>query len=143
MNRFVYATYCDDVRLEVNGKYSLIGVYADAMFVPSFPANLMKLCVVVNAVTPAEAPFKGFKIMAFYNDQLLAEMEVPEEQLQSEIDKAPTAPIKNIQAQMIFAPLILDKPGSLHIVFESDGEAMSSNPMQVLTPPEGSPPIFF
>lgn len=143
MNRFVYATYCDDVRLEVNGKSSLIGVYSDAMFVSSFPANLMKLCVVVNAVTPSSNPFKGFKITALYDGKIMAEMEVPDEQLQEEIAKAPTAPIKNIQAQMIFAPFIIDKPGTLHVVFESEGEVMTSNPLQVIDLPEGSPQIIY
>lgn len=138
MSRFVYATYCDDVRLEINGKTSLIGVYADAMYVHSFPASLMKLCIVVNAVTAASNPFKGFKITAVYNDAPIAEMEVPAEQLQEEIAKAPTAPIKNVQAQMLFAPLLLDKPGVLKILFESEGETIESNPLQALVAPEGS-----
>jgi hypothetical protein len=137
MSRFVYTTYCDDVRLEVNGKASLMGVYADAMYVQGFPVNLTKFCVVVNAVTPAGNPFKGFKITALYNDPPIAAMEVPAEQLQEEIAKAPTAPIRNVQAQMIFAPLLLDKAGELTILFESEGETIESNPLQVLIAPEG------
>lgn len=142
MSRFVYATYCDDVRLEITGKASLMGVYADAMYVQSFPVNLSKLCIVVNAVTPASNPFKGFKITALYNDAPIAEMEVPAEQLQAEIAKAPTSPIKNVQAQMIFAPLSLDKPGEIKILFESEGEIIESNPLQTLVAPEGSMPLF-
>lgn len=142
MSRFVYATYCDDVRLEVNGKTSLMGVYADAMYAQGFPVNLTKFCVVVNAVTPASNPFKGFKITALYNDTLLAAMEVSAEQLQAEIAKAPTAPIRNVQAQMIFAPLLLDKPGELKILFESEGDTIESNPLQVLVAPEGSQLVF-
>ena len=142
MSRFVYTTYCDDVRLEVNGKTSLIGVYADTIFLPSFPVNLMKLCAVVNAVTPAAEPFKGFKITAVYNDNPIAEMEVPDEQLQEQLTKAPTAPIKNIQAQMIFSPLALDKPGELKILFESAGETLTSNPLLVMQAPEGMNIIY-
>lgn len=87
MSRFVYATYCDDVRLEINGKTSLIGVYANAMFVQGFPTNLMKLCVVVNALTPPDRPFNGFKISALFNNKAIAEMEVPLAQLQEEASK--------------------------------------------------------
>lgn len=137
MSRFVYTTYCDDVRLEVNGKTSLIGVFADAIFLPSFPINVMKLCAVVNAVTPAEEPFKGFKITAVYNGNPIAEMEVPDEQLQEQLEKAPTTPIKTIQAQMIFSPLVVDKPGELKILFESAGVTLASNSLQVMQAPEG------
>lgn len=142
MSRFVYATYCDDVRLEITGKTSQMGVFADVMYVQSFPVNLPKFCVVINAVTPASNPFKGFKITALYNDAPLGEMEVLDEQLQTEIAKAPTAPIKNVQAQMIFAPLLLEKPGELKILFESGGETIASNVLLTMVAPEGSQPMF-
>ncbi|MER2519717.1 MAG: hypothetical protein ABTQ34_03395 [Bdellovibrionales bacterium] len=32
---------CDDVRVEANGKFILIGVYADGLLVPSFPTQLL------------------------------------------------------------------------------------------------------
>ncbi|HEJ2021049.1 DUF6941 family protein [Pseudomonas aeruginosa] len=142
MSRFVYATYCDDVRLEINGKTSLIGVYADAMFVQRFPTNLMKLCVVVNALTPPDRPFNGFKLSALFNSKAIAEMEVPLAQLQEEATKNPAMTSKNVQAQMIFAPLAIDQPGEMKILFTSDGETFESNALQIMVAPEGAPIIF-
>ena len=37
---------CDDIRIEVGGKVSLMGVYHDIV-VKSFPSTLLKLCIVV------------------------------------------------------------------------------------------------
>lgn len=36
---------CDDIRKEVNGKDILIGVYADSIIFPNFPARLRQLCL--------------------------------------------------------------------------------------------------
>jgi len=36
--------FCDDVRYELNGKVSLMGIYNDQMFVPDFPITLPKVC---------------------------------------------------------------------------------------------------
>ncbi len=41
----VYCIVCDDVRLEVGNKISLMGVFEN-LFVPTFPAMLFKLAVV-------------------------------------------------------------------------------------------------
>lgn len=35
---------CDDVRVEVSGKETLVGVYNGVVVIPSFPATMAKLC---------------------------------------------------------------------------------------------------
>lgn len=42
------AIFCDDVREELGGLYSLIGVYGDNVKVPSFPGAMAKLGIYVR-----------------------------------------------------------------------------------------------
>ena len=41
----MYSLICDDVRLEVGGKISLMGIFQN-VFLPAFPATLVKFAVV-------------------------------------------------------------------------------------------------
>ncbi|WP_433942679.1 DUF6941 family protein [Brevundimonas diminuta] len=41
------AIFCDDVRMEANGKLLLIGTYTGKMIVPSFPAQNQIRCVLI------------------------------------------------------------------------------------------------
>jgi len=36
--------FCDDIRHEINGKISLMGIYTGDMYVPNFPITLTKIC---------------------------------------------------------------------------------------------------
>lgn len=137
MNRFAFATYCDDVRYEVNGKVSLIGVYDGNMYLQSFPTHLPQLCIVVTAATPSDQPFKDFAIKATYNGTTLGEMAVTAEQLEEQVNAAPTAPIQTINAQMVFAPIALPEPGKIAVTFSSEGEEFKCNALMVHLPPEG------
>jgi hypothetical protein len=40
MDRHIQTVFCDDIRHEVGGKHSYIGVYSGKLFVPTFPATL-------------------------------------------------------------------------------------------------------
>lgn len=137
MSRYAYAIYCDDVRFEVNGKTSLIGVYADTMYIPAFPAHLSKLCAVVTAITPSDQPFKDFAIKATYNGTTLGEMAVTAGQMEAQVNAEPTAPIKSVNAQLIFSPIALPAPGSIEITFTSEGQDIQCNALQIMLPPEG------
>ncbi|MDY0873119.1 DUF6941 family protein [Dongia rigui] len=37
-------TICDDVRLEINGKETIVGLYNNVLVVPSVPHRMLKLC---------------------------------------------------------------------------------------------------
>lgn len=43
-----WAVVCDDLRYEITGKVSYIGVYQAKAMVPAFPATFQKLCVVTH-----------------------------------------------------------------------------------------------
>ncbi len=49
---------CDDIRQEINGKRTFVGVYNPKVLVPSFPASLaFHLVLVVSFESKGEGPF--------------------------------------------------------------------------------------
>lgn len=137
IHRSVHAIFCDDIRLEMNGKLSLIGAYTDGMYVEQFPANVMKVCAMVTAVTPVEHLFKEFTITTSFNGVVLGEMSVTEEQMAAH-PQPPDAKLQTVQAQLIFSPLNLDKEGELRVVFNSEGQDFLCVPLRVSLPPPGA-----
>lgn len=74
-SRYIHATFCDDVRNELGGKLSLMGIYQSAMHInsASLPVVLPKICVVIEARAPSNAPFKQLHLRIFLDDKLLVE----------------------------------------------------------------------
>lgn len=67
--RHVSTVFSDDLREEVGGKLTVVGVYQSAMLVESFPATIAKLSIWMTAVTPSEKPFKSL-IFKIYQDEM-------------------------------------------------------------------------
>jgi len=44
----IIALFCDDIRSEVSGQQTLVGIMPDNLAVDSFPATLLKLCLYVR-----------------------------------------------------------------------------------------------
>lgn len=61
-DRHVEVIYCDDIREEVGGKVSYMGIYQGDMYIPSLPTLLPKLCIAVNIVTSISNPFRKLSV---------------------------------------------------------------------------------
>ncbi|NMG16963.1 DUF6941 family protein [Aromatoleum bremense] len=88
MQRHIQTIFCDDIRHELGGKVSFIGVYSARLIVPAFPVTLPKLCVAVNAVTPAAQPFERLTLRVLKDDELLFEAVFDEKQLAETVESA-------------------------------------------------------
>lgn len=128
MTPFLSTTFCDDVRQEVGGKQSLIGVYNGVMFVPQFPATLPKLWLVAAYTTPRSKLPKRLKIRVLKNGEPLVEMDAKPEHLQQLADAGGpvVAMPKGVQqavtshSQVCFSPLVLDGPCFLRVLAITD-----------------------
>ncbi len=112
LERSVSAIYCDDVRQEAGNKVSYMGTYTGMMFVPSFPAVIPKLVVVIHVLTPIDNPFKRLTIKLMKNDESLGETEIPGEALetlrtQSAVQMGDLGEDVSIGLSMIFTMLSL------------------------------------
>lgn len=123
MQPFLSTIYCDDVRQEVGGKLSLIGVYKDVMFVQQFPVTLPKLWVVATFVVSKEEPPKSLKFRVFKNNEPLADLDATPEHLQQLANaREPVVPLPvgsqmaiSTQTQLCFAPMLFDAPCVLRV----------------------------
>lgn len=128
--RHVETLFCDDIRHEVGGKLSFIGVYSGGLFVPAFPVTLAKLCLSVKIVTPADEPLRALNLRVLRDEETLQEIALDEEQLAAASDSAEemTEEQRNERAQMaqfmlVFSPIQFDGPCTLQVrVQTEDGE---------------------
>jgi len=86
MRRDLHAIYCDDIRYEIGGKISLVGMYRATMLVPEVPVVLPKLCVYLSASTPLDRPYKMVRFTLYLDDDVLSEAE-----MESDFDPASIA----------------------------------------------------
>lgn len=128
--RHVETLFCDDIRHEVGGKLSFIGVYSGGLFVPAFPATLPKLCLSVKIVTPADEPLRELSLRILRDEETLQEIALDEEQLAAASDSAEemTEGQRNERVQMaqfmlVFSTIQFDGPCTLRVrVQTEDGE---------------------
>jgi hypothetical protein len=81
MARYLHTIYCDDIRLEVGNKQSLMGIYSRDLLVPAFPIVLPKLCLIVTLVTPIDKPLTELTIIVTKDNETLIEVPVTGDQL--------------------------------------------------------------
>lgn len=128
--RHVETLFCDDIRHEVGGKLSFIGVYSGGLFVPAFPVTLPKLCLSVKIVTPADKPLRALSLRVLRDEKTLQEIALDEEQLAAASDSAEDMTeaqrkerVQMAQFMLVFSPIQFDGPCTLRVrVQTEDGE---------------------
>lgn len=144
MSRYVSAIYSDDIRHEVGGKISIIGIYGPALLVQNFPATLPKLCMQVQVRTPADNPFKSVTFKILHNKFELANVSVSEQDiLQATPDRAEDAERDNSANQVmtfnfVFSPVVLTEPGSIQIRAITESEELKGPSLRIDQAPEGT-----
>jgi hypothetical protein len=118
-----FALFCDDVRVEVGGKLSLMGLYQAEMFFPnnlSLPTLLSKVVIVINYYEVHGALNEDLLFKVTYGDEsnLVAEVPISRQQVISEQAQAknPEGPedserIYNIRVPITLSPFRIEKMG--------------------------------
>jgi hypothetical protein len=125
MDRQIQTVFCDDIRHEVGGKLSYIGVYSGMLFVPTFPATLSKLCLAMNVLTPADRPFAKLTVRLLKDEDVLVEGTLDDAQLSAAVD-LPTDDamakdrILALQSIIVFSPFVLEGPCTLRVRAETE-----------------------
>lgn len=140
MTPYAHAIYCDDIRDEVGGKSTLVGVYHGSLLVQSFPVTLPKLCVALQVVLPAESVPEGMKIRVMKDDELLAEGEMALADFEAAMEAIPEEergpePSEEkawvIASNFIFSPMRLDGPGMIRVQVEAGGREIKANGLRI------------
>lgn len=145
MPRYLHAIYCDDVRLEVGNKQSLMGIYASDLLTNELPVVLPKLCIVVNLITSIENPFKKLTVKILRDDEVLIEAPITDEQLnepQSNIiengDKDNPHRRIGMNFTLILSPFVIDKECTLRVRAETESGELKGAGLRIklVQPPQ-------
>lgn len=123
MTRHVETLFCDDIRHEIGGKLSYIGVYSGGLFVPAFPVTLPKLCLSVRIVTPANEPLRTLILRVLKDEENLQELTLDEDQLAAASDADEDATEERIQMtqfMLVFSPIQFDEPCTLKVRVQTE-----------------------
>lgn len=125
-SRYVVSQYCDDVRQEIGGKYSLMGCYGEELIVDNFPTVLPKLCIQIRIFTPMEKPFEKLIFRAFMNDDVVAELTAEHIQItQSNISEY------SVTAIMVIAPLQINERSKISTEVDTGDAVISANSLTI------------
>ena len=146
MNSFLSTIYCDDVRHELGGKLSLIGVYNGQLYVQEFPVTIPKLCFVTALVTPAAKVPKNIKFRVLKDSEPLVDLDATPEYLQQLANaREPAAPqpkgterVNTSQAEVCLTALVIEKPTVLRVVAVTDTGEVRSVGLQIQLPPDAT-----
>lgn len=123
MNRNIQTIFCDDIRHEIEGKISYIGVYNGTLFLPEFPATLPKLCLSIIALTSPKQPFLKLKLRVLHDDTEIFTGELDENQL-SEITGDSSAngadDWLSLHSFVVFSPFSIETSGKIRVIVETE-----------------------
>lgn len=129
MNRYATCIICDDIRQEVGGKFSLMGVYGGEMTVSPIPALLSRLCFSAQISTPRDEPFRSLEVRFEFGEQLISQITIPAEELDNlrtnalaQGDDAEPVERYSIAVNHGISPFVIESDGVVRVIFIADGK---------------------
>ena len=134
MARTLQTIWCDDVRMEVGNKMSLMGIYSAELLVPTFPFVLQKLCLSCKISADIKKPFKQLKIVVSKNEEVIAEIDMTESL--SHQDNAHShikdgAKFIAVQSFFVLGQMTIDKPVTFRAKAISDTGVIKGHGLRV------------
>lgn len=133
--------FCDDIRTEVGGKFSLVGVYPSGLQVPAFPITFPKFGFCASFWQRREA-FKGQLSLRIYFPG--DEDEKPSVEAQLDADNVPEGVAKGppyivMRANIVLTGMVLNGPGSLKSRVLREGILVPIGSLPILQAPKPPP----
>ncbi len=131
MNRKYDCVFADDIRNEIGGKHSIIGVYNTVLSLDAAETLIPKLAISLNCYTDFENPFKQLFVMVMLDDAVISQNELPAQFLEksfSENKKTLEGAGIPLSTQLYKAtvnihlnPLVIKQNAILNVVVVADG----------------------
>ncbi|MBI6975106.1 DUF6941 family protein [Pseudomonas lactis] len=142
MNRYAYSVFCDDIRQEINGKITMVGIYTNRLLVTSVPTVLPKLCLALSIATDKSSMFEEISVTGTFGADEVFKMELQKEQIEGIIAQSPDAesPAKffTVQLNAILTPFQLQHTGKLSLKVLADGEELECAGLEMALAPPGT-----
>lgn len=113
-----------------------MGIYQASLVIPAHPpSTLPRLCVVVEAQTPIDAPFKKLSIELRMDDKIIEQMSFPEESLTSGPPLASPDGVKPVMILwgtiFVLQSISVEKSSVLSVVAKTESEEFLSNILHI------------
>lgn len=129
----LFCLYAEDVRQEITGQMSIIGVFQGGLRVPFVPINLPKLAIIANLRVPSEKAPTSLILEVHRRGEILQTVTPPPEFLQS-VTKQPGARLdegSTIQFVVGFAGFPVPAAGKLEVRATIDGVVLQANSLEI------------
>lgn len=138
-HRSLHVIFCDDIRQEVQGKYTLVGCYGPDLIADRLPAVLPRLCIRAEAMTPVTRPFERLKLRVLLKDEALVDIDTPPEQLAA-IEAAAEAETRQFGFawMIVLSPFSIQEPGKLRVEIETESETVRGPALRLVVRPTPS-----
>jgi hypothetical protein len=149
LDAYGHTIFCDDVRFEIDGKVTYVGVYNDFLFVPdAFPVSVPKFCFGVFFIQKNEIYRRDIAVRIFLpgdsddNASIEANVQSP---LGGEIPRF--EPIKGeepggytkVRSHFMFAPFVIPQAGLIKVRILRDGVLHRIGTLKVSEAPASDP----
>lgn len=139
--RYVFCQYCDDIRDEVGGKVSLMGMYQGGMTITGpVPHILPKLVISASIATPVSTPFEDLRIEVVHGEHSIQTIDIPADDLKNGFAAHKDgSTMFALQMIMVLQPLVVPTSGKLFVRVHTNGTTLDSNPLHIQV--MNSPPL--
>lgn len=121
----VSCIYCDDVRREIGGKITVVGMYSESVavvFPEQGPLVLPKLCFIATVRSSTEEDFKSLRCDIRLDHEIVHSVEVPSHVLLSQVPPNENQGWNITQMIMEMGNISIPRPGILRFSAVVDGD---------------------
>lgn len=139
-----YAIFCDEVRVEDNGKLLLIGTYQDELYVPRYPFWIPGLVIVAVLEAP-KGEFPDHVIMRAYLDETKV-LEVGPKETDVPIKDSVAKPTNGLPTMVVLRavlrvpPMLVEKESSLRVRIDIGDRVLRTGVLSITQRPSDQAP---
>ena len=132
MKRYFDCIFADDIRTEMGGKHSIIGIHNHVLALNAPPAMIPKMAVSLNCFTDFDHPFKQIAIKVLLDDTVIVQNELPPEFLEQSFNENRklledagvdlSSQMYRVTANIHLNPFVIKQDGKVSVFITADGK---------------------
>ncbi len=136
-HRSLNTIFCDDIRMEVGNKTTLVGIYNSVMIIENdLPYVLPKLCVSATVKAPKGMEFKELDFKLFKDNEEITGNKITAEDLEKQrlaYENDPDSQVCIFTVYLTVQPFVIDKSCEMKLVVETESELLNDVHLKIIT----------
>lgn len=140
MERYVHTLFCEDIRQEIGGRYSIMGILGHELTAPA-PMILPKLCLSIAISSPTSNPFGKVAFRLLFDEEVLLNQtienveEAKEKNVSPDEENNPTRILATLN--LMISPFKIEKNGTLRLRINlDDGDEIKGGALRIQINPD-------